>query len=52
MLINSQLHLIRYLKFKNVNYLILNLNEYNKIFKIYKIKEKTLLKKLIKLQRF
>ena len=38
-------------KFKNVNYLILNLNEYNKIFKIYKIKEITLLKKLIKLQK-
>lgn len=38
-------------KFKYVNYLILNLNEYNKIFKIYKIKEKTLLKKLIKLQK-
>jgi len=38
-------------KFKNVNYLILNLDEYNKIFKIYKIKEKTLLKKLTKLQK-
>lgn len=38
-------------KFKKVSYLILNLNEYNKIFKIYKIKEKTLLKKLIKLQK-
>ena len=38
-------------KYKYSNYLILNLNEFNKIFKIYRIKESSLLKKLIKLQK-
>ena len=38
-------------KFKYSNYLILNLNEFNKIFKIYNIRESSLLKKLIKLQK-
>ena len=31
-------------KYKYSNYLILNLNEFNKIFKIYKINESSLLK--------
>lgn len=39
------------LKFKNINYLILNKLEYNKIFKIYKIHGKNLLIKLSKLQK-
>ena len=39
------------LKFKNVDYLILNKAEFNKIFKKYKITGKNLLKKLIKLQK-
>jgi len=38
-------------KFKYSNYLILNLKEYNKIFKIYKIEENSFLKKLTKLQK-
>ena len=38
-------------KFKNVDYLILNKVEFNKIFNIYKIKGKNLLAKLSKLQK-
>lgn len=38
-------------KFKNINYLILNNLEYQKIFKIYKIDGKNLLTKLSKLQK-
>lgn len=39
------------LKFKNINYLILNQSEYKKIFKKYKINEKNLILKLYKLQQ-
>tara|TARA_B110000483_G_C18186784_1_gene539267 strand:- start:240 stop:1136 length:897 start_codon:yes stop_codon:yes gene_type:complete len=39
------------IKYKNIDYLILNKKEYDKIFIIYKIKGKNLLTKLAKLQK-